>query len=120
MIIIDSQAVKNTCNAGVDSKGYCFYKSTNGIKRHLAIDTLGFPLCTHCTCANISDDQGLIEMLTKNIDYFQSKPVNIPKITILLDHGYHPDHLTQALEKVYPQIMRKIKFELSTKPSKQS
>jgi hypothetical protein len=31
---------------------------------------------------------GLLEMLTQNIDYFKSKPVNIPKITILLDHGY--------------------------------
>lgn len=56
-------------------------------------------------------------MLTKNIDYFQSKPVNIPKITILLDHGYHPQHLIQELEKVYPQIMTKIRFEFSTKLS---
>ncbi|ABG53789.1 transposase, IS4 family [Trichodesmium erythraeum IMS101] len=119
MIIIDSQAVKNTCNASVDSKGFCFYKSTNGIKRHLAVDTLGFPFFTHCTRANVTDDAGLIEMLSLNIDYFKSKPVNIPKITILLDHGYHPDHLREELEKIYPQIMRKIKFELSTKPSKQ-
>ncbi len=58
-------------------------------------------------------------MLTLNIDYFKSKPVNIPKITILLDHGYHIDALIEASEKVYPQIMTKIKFELSTKPSKQ-
>ena len=58
-------------------------------------------------------------MLTLNIDYFQSKPVNIPKITILLDHGYHIDYLIEALQKVYPQIMTKIRFELSTKPSKQ-
>lgn len=58
-------------------------------------------------------------MLTKNIDYFKSKPVNIPKITILLDHGYHPEHLREELEKVYPQIMTKIRFELSAKPSKQ-
>ena len=58
-------------------------------------------------------------MLSLNIDYFKSKPVNIPKITILLYHGYHPDHLREELEKIYPQIMRKIKFELSTKPSKQ-
>ncbi|AFY42535.1 transposase [Nostoc sp. PCC 7107] len=119
MIIIDSQAVKNTCNARITSKGYCFYKSTNGIKRHLAVDTLGFPFFTHCTKANVSDDMGLIEMLTKNIDYFQSKPVNIPKITILLDHGYHPEYLREELEKVYPQIMTKIRFELSAKPSKQ-
>lgn len=45
--------------------------------------------------------------------------MNIPKITILLDHGYHPERLTQELEKVYPQMMRKIKFERSTKPSTQ-
>ena len=111
--------MKNTCNASVDSKGFCFYKATNGIKRHLAIDTLGFPFFTHCTPANVSDDAGLMEMLRLNIDYFKSKPVNIPKITILLDHGYHPEYLTEELEKIYPQIMTKIKFELSTKPSKQ-
>ena len=57
-------------------------------------------------------------MLTEKIDYFKSKPVNIPKITILLDHGYHPEHLTEELQKVYPQIMTKIRFELSAKPSK--
>jgi hypothetical protein len=89
--------------------------STNqqmGLKDTSAIDTLGFPFFTHCTRANVSNDAGLIEMLTLNIDYFKSKPVNIPKITILLDHGYHPEHLTEELEKVYPQIMTKIKFEL--------
>ena len=119
LIIIDSQAVKNTCNASVESKGFCFYKATNGIKRHLAIDTLGFPFFTHCTRANVSDDAGLIEMFTLNIDYFQSKPIDIPKITILLDHGYHPEYLTQELERIYPQIMTKIQFQLSTKPSQQ-
>ncbi|WP_199192545.1 transposase [Chlorogloea sp. CCALA 695] len=45
--------------------------------------------------------------------------MNIPKITILLDRGYHPDHLTQELQQVYPQSRQKIKFELSTKLSKQ-
>src|ERR671910_2729228 len=112
-MMIDSQAVKNTCKASIVSKGYCFYQSTNGIKRHLAVDTLGFPFDTHCTKANVSDDVGLIEMLTKNMDYFKSKPVNVPKITILLDHGYYPEHLTAELKKVYPQIMTKIKFEIS-------
>ncbi len=118
LIMIDSQAVKNTCNAGVESKGFCFYKTTNGIKRHLAVDILGFPFFTHCTKANVSDDQGLIEMLTQNIDYFKSKPSELPKITLLVDHGYHPDKLTIALEQIYPQIMTKIQFELSAKPSK--
>lgn len=86
-------ARQNTCNVSVESKGFCFNKATNGIKRHLAVDSLGFPawcifmvgfpdrkcirFFSHCTSANVSDDQGLIEMLSVHINYFQSKPVNI-------------------------------------------
>ncbi|MEH2147384.1 transposase [Nostoc sp.] len=72
----------------------------------------------HCTKANVSDDQGLIELLSNNLDYLRAKPVNIPKITILLDHGYHPDKLTLELQKLYPQIMTKIRFQLAPKPTK--
>jgi transposase len=118
-MLIDSQAVKNTCNASVESKGFCFYKATNGIKRHLAVDSLGFPFFTHCTKASVTDDQGLIEMLTINIDYFQSKPMELPLTTILLDHGYHPEKIQEELTKIYPEIMTKIKFQLSAKPSKE-
>ena len=57
-------------------------------------------------------------MLSDNINYFRSKPVNIPKITILLDNGYHPEKIIQELEKIYPAIMTKIRFKLSPKPSK--
>ncbi len=57
-------------------------------------------------------------MLIKNIEYFPAKPVNIPKITILLDNGYHPEQLMAKLKEVYPQIATKIRFELSPKPSK--
>jgi len=118
LIMIDSQAVKNNCSASVETKGVCFYKATNGIKRHLAVDSLGFPFFTHCTPANVSDDQGLIEMLTQHLDYFRAKPAHLPKTTILLDNSYHPEQLQSALEEVYPQIMEKIRFELSPKPSK--
>jgi hypothetical protein len=103
----------------VDSKGFCSYKATNGIKRHLAIDSLGFPFFTHCTKASVSDDQGLIEMFEQNIDYFKSKPVNIPKITVMVDHGYNPEYLTKELERIYPQIMTKIRFKVAPKISKQ-
>ena len=57
-------------------------------------------------------------MLSSNIEYFKSKPVNIPKVTILLDHGYHKDLIQVALERVYPGIMKKIRLEHSAKPSK--
>ncbi|MHC5738974.1 hypothetical protein [Nostoc sp.] len=80
---------------------------------------MGFPTLTHCIRANVSDDAGLKEKFTLNIDYFKSKPIDTPKITILLDHGYHPEYLTQELERIYPEIINKIQFQLSTKPSKQ-
>lgn len=117
--MVDSQAVKNTCLASRQSQGFCFYKATNGIKRHLAVDSSGFPLFTYCSKANISDDVGLIEMFKQNIDYFRDKPLEMPKTTILLDNGYHPERIRKELEKVYPEIMDKIEFELSPKPSKQ-
>jgi len=62
-----------------------------------------------------SDDDGLIEMLTT----FKGKPVDLPKVTISLDEDYHPDYLTKKLEQVYLDIMTKIQFEHSHKPSKQ-
>lgn len=107
-------------------KDECFYKATNGSKRHLAVDTLGFPFFTHCTRANVSDDAGLPidvdaehEVFPVKIDE-HSQDYNLVRSWLSpLDHGYHPEHLTQELELVYPQSMRKIKFELSTKPSPQ-
>ncbi len=84
----------------------------------MAVDSLGFPFFSHCTKANISDDQGLIEMLSQNINYFWLKPVDLPKTTILIDNGYHPHKIEEELKKIYPEIMKKIKFELSPKPSK--
>ena len=68
------------------------------IKRHLAVDTLGLPFFTHCTKASVSDDQGLIELLSHNMSYFRAKPVNIPKITILHRRRLSPgqDHNSPA------------------------
>ena len=66
----------------------------------------------------MTDDQGLIELLSRNLNYFRAKPVNIAKITILLDHGYHPDTIRKALQTIYPQVMTKIRFQLAPKPTK--
>jgi len=41
-----------------------------------------------------------------------------PKLLYYAYHGYHPEHLTAELKKIYPHILTKIKFELSEKPSK--
>ncbi|WP_019501147.1 transposase [Pseudanabaena sp. PCC 6802] len=68
--------MKNTCTASAESKGFYSYKATNGIKRHLAVDTLGLPVFSHCTKANISENRGLIEMFGQNVDYTNSSKLN--------------------------------------------
>ena len=54
---IDLQAVKKTCNSSSDSKGFCFYKATNGLKRHLAVDTLD-----RSQIGSIKQARGLVAM----------------------------------------------------------
>ena len=57
-------------------------------------------------------------MLTDHMDWFKRKPVNIPKVTMLVDHGYHPEVIMAALKTVYPAIECKVRIERSPKPSK--
>ena len=47
------------------------------------------------------------------------KPVNLAKITILLDHGYHIEWIVSALQAIYPGILSKVRFERLAKLSKQ-
>ena len=103
---MDSQAVKNTCHASAASKGFCVYKATNGIKRHLAADTMGYPFMVYLTKASISDDTGLIEMLIKHQPFFENIPTN-ETVIILLDQGYHIDNIVRKLRKVIPHLMKK-------------
>jgi len=57
--------IKTLCNA--ECRVQFFALQSDQIKRHLAVDChWGFFIRT----ANLSDDAGLIEMLTHNIDYF--------------------------------------------------
>lgn len=73
-----------------------------------------------CTSANISDDKGLVTLLSQEsvLAYFKSKSVNTKKITILLDNGYHKEYLERELVKTYPQYLTKIKFKITPKPTK--
>jgi Transposase DDE domain len=105
---------KNTDTANIETKGYCHYKCTNGIKRHLLVDVLGNPYFVKCTAANIGDDAGLLEIIKENKEYF----LNLPdghSITILLDNGYHKEYLTEEIEKIDEELRSKIKIEISAK-----
>ena len=105
---------KNTDTANIETKGFCWYKATNGIKRHLLVDVLGNPYFVRCTRANLSDDDGLLAIIRENIQYFFDLPEG-HIITILLDHGYHKEYLEQEIEKIEPELSSRIKIEIAEK-----
>jgi transposase len=105
---------KNTDTANRETKGYCHYKCTNGIKRHLLVDVLGNPYFVHCTAANISDDEGLLDIIKAHKEYFRNLPSG-HIITLLLDNGYHQEYLAAEIEKLEPQLKSKLKIALSAK-----
>jgi putative transposase len=55
--IIDSQSVKTT-EESAGSNGYEAHKNVKGRKRHLLVDTLGFPFSVCVTPANVQDRAG--------------------------------------------------------------
>jgi hypothetical protein len=105
---------KNTDTADFETKGYCWYKSCNGIKRHLLVDVLGNPYFVRCTKASLSDDDALVEIIRENKQYFLDLP-NGHIITILLDNGYHKEYLEQEIQKIEPQLSKRIRIEISEK-----
>jgi hypothetical protein len=105
---------KNTDTADKDTKGYCWYKATNGIKRHLVVDVLGNPYFVVCTKASVSDDDGLLAIIKRHKEYFLQLPSE-HRLTILLDNGYHKDYLEQQLEQINGSLRERIAIELSAK-----
>jgi transposase len=104
--------VKNTDTAGIETKGFCHYKCTNGIKRHLLVDTLGNPYFILCSKASLSDNHGLLEIIREHKQFFLELP---QEVTILLDNGYQKRYLEEEIEKMEPLLRNKIIIEISKK-----
>jgi len=107
---------KNTDTCHRETKGYCGYKATNGIKRHLLVDVLGNVFFAHCPPANLSDDDGLLAVIRQNQEYFLLLPPE-HNLTILLDNGYHKEYLEQQIKQIEPQLLERITIELAAKPT---
>lgn len=80
LLIIDAQSVKNTDTA--EEKGFDGGKLISGIKRHICVDTQGFPHAMHVTTANITDRAGGIEAVKANVPSLSE----VQKV--LVDGGY--------------------------------
>lgn len=105
---------QNTDTANRETKGYCWYKTTNGIKRHVLVDVLGNPYFVHCTKASESDDDGLLTLIRENKQYFLDLPAG-HTITILLDNGYHQEYLEREIKQIEPQLASRLQIEIAEK-----
>ncbi|MFN7928466.1 MAG: transposase [Blastocatellia bacterium] len=105
---------KNTDTANRETKGYCWYKATNGIKRHWLVEVLGNPYFVRCTKASVSDDEGLLALWREQQAYFLALPAGY-RVTILLDHGYQQEYLEQALGQLNERLGEKIQIEIAAK-----
>lgn len=79
-LIVDAQSVKNTDTAGL--KGYDAGKKVSGIKRHIAVDTLGLPHAIAVTTADVTDRKGALQAFGRC--KFKLKRVQ----SVLCDSGY--------------------------------
>jgi len=96
--VIDAQSVKSAERGGpsVDPVGYDGGKKVKGIKRHIAVDTLGMILGAQVSPANVQDRDGILPVL-KN-----ARPL-FPFITKILADGGYQGPATAAAVKALGQ-----------------
>lgn len=89
---MDAQSVKNTDTAG--QKGYDAGKKVSGIKRHIAVDTLGLPHAIAVTTAQVTDRKGALEALGR--DRAGLRQVK----SVLCDSGYVGEPFAQGVRDI--------------------
>ena len=62
--MIDSQSVKDAETVGAARRGFDGGKKFNGVKRHVAVDTLGLLLVVMVTAASVQDRDGACGLLS--------------------------------------------------------
>lgn len=89
-MIVDAQSVKNTDSA--DQKGYDAGKKVSGIKRHIAVDTQGFPHAVAVTTADVTDRKGALLALKRCANSLQDVQ------SVLADGGYVGKPFAEAVK----------------------
>ena len=92
MGIIDSKSIRNEDTA--EQKGYDAGKRVSGIKLHIAVDTMGLPHAIYISCANMTDRDGVLQMIKRNLD-------NLSEVEkFLVDGGYTGENFANAVKEL--------------------
>jgi transposase len=97
LLIVDAQSVKNTDTA--EEKGFDGGKNVSGIKRHIAVDTQGFPHAVHVTTANVTDRAGALTAVAANT----ASLCNIKNV--LVDGGYTGEPFATGIKDILGAIV---------------
>ena len=82
------------------------------------MDVLGTPFFVSCTPADVSDDEGFVQLVKENLSFFAALPVcEKPTLTILCDSGYNKASIEKKLVVICPDILSKVRIEIATKMS---
>lgn len=68
--VIDSQSVR--WGVTDSEKGFDGFKKVKGIKRHLIVDSNGYPLCVEVSKANIHDSKGAYGLVRRSAELYES------------------------------------------------
>lgn len=89
---MDAQSVKNTDTAKL--KGYDAGKKVSGIKRHIAVDTQGFPHAVAVTTAEVTDRNGALKALEHSRSHLKQVQ------GVLCDSGYTGEPFAQGVQGI--------------------
>lgn len=90
--IVDAQSVKNTDSA--QHKGYDAGKKVSGIKRHIVVDTQGFPHALAVTTANVTDRAGALQALDNGYNSMGAMT------NLLVDGGYTGEPFAKGVKEL--------------------
>ncbi|MCM1472006.1 MAG: IS5 family transposase [Bacteroides sp.] len=100
VVIIDSQSSRSELSRS--QKGIDGNKKIKGIKRHIAVDSNGFPLAVTVTEANVHDSKAAYSLLEKTCDNFPTV------VSVKADNGYR-GKLAEAMKRAMNVEVRCIK-----------
>ena len=94
---MDAQSVRNTDTA--KNRGYDAGKKVSGIKRHIAVDTQGFPHAISITTADVTDRKGALQAM-------EHCKAGLKRVrSVLADSGYTGQPFAEGVQEILDETV---------------